>query len=406
MSDESICLVRGSINIDEFYDLPTIVRPGQTISAFNFSKRLGGKGANQARAAARAGARVLLDAAVGQGVEGESVKKELCGPVKGVEDIGVPFDAGDEPEGGILGERIRVWDDGSTGKAIIQRAEDGENSIIILAGANASLPSKPYTPLIPQNTTHLLLANEIPLDETLAYLRAAASQQNVTTIYNPSPMPTSSELAAFPWNCVGWLIVNEGELGDIAKAVFSSSKEVKLDGEGEVNGAVRYLTNGKDKEDGKKTIEAASIVAKALHTALPRLSSFDDDDSETSTAAVVNIICTLGASGVLHVRRSSFTASQGKDEVNAKCLPAAKLLRPIRDTTGAGDCFMGYLAAGLMRLQRKDGAGCAEGEEEKFEGVLKRCLTACSICVENEGAQDSYPTMAQVETRLAKNPIS
>jgi hypothetical protein len=49
--------------------------------------------------------------------------------VKGVEDIGVPFDAGDEPEGGILGERIRVWDDGSTGKAIIQRAEDGENSI-------------------------------------------------------------------------------------------------------------------------------------------------------------------------------------------------------------------------------------------------------------------------------------
>jgi ribokinase len=247
--------------------------------------------------------------------------------------------------------------------------------IVILAGANASLPSKPYTPLIPQNTTHLLLANEIPLDETLAHLRAAASQQNVTTIYNPSPMPTSSQLAAFPWNCVGWLIVNEGELGDIAKAVFGSSKEVKLDGE--VNEAVRYLTNGKDKEDGKKTIEAASIVAKALHTALPRLSSSDNNDSETSTAAVVNIICTLGASGVLYVRRSSSTASQGKHEVNAKCLPAAKLLRPIRDTTGAGDCFMGYLAAGLMRLQRKDGAGGEEGEEEKFEGVLKRCLTVC-----------------------------
>lgn len=186
-------------------------------------------------------------------------------------------------------------------------------------------------------------------------------------------MPTSSQLAAFPWNCVGWLIVNEGELGDIAKAVFSSSKEVKLEGEGEVNEAVRYLTNGKDKEDGKKTIEAARIVAKALHTALPRLSSSDDNDSETSTAAVVNIICTLGASGVLYVRRSSSTASQGKNEVKAKCLPAAKLLRPIRDTTGAGDCFMGYLAAGLIRLQRKDGG--EEGEEEKFEGVLKRCLT-------------------------------
>ncbi|KAJ9103131.1 hypothetical protein QFC21_002553 [Naganishia friedmannii] len=397
MSDESICLVRGSINIDEFYDLPTIVRPGQTISARNFSKRLGGKGANQARAAASAGARVLLDAAVGQGVEGESVKKELCAAVKGVEDIGVTFENDEKAEGSILGERIRVWSDGSTGKAIIQRAEDGENSIIILAGANASLPSKPYTPLIPQNSTHLLLANEIPLDETLAYLRAAASQTNVTTIYNPSPMPTGPQLAAFPWNCVGWLIVNEGELGDIAKAVFGESLEEGS--EGDVKDAVEYLTKKKE-EDGKKTLEAATVVAKALHTALPRLSSkSNDNDNKTNPdAAVVNIICTLGASGVLYVRSSS-TSQAGTD---AKCLPAAKLLRPIRDTTGAGDCFMGFLAAGLMRLREENG----DDAEDRFEGVLKRCLTACSMCVENEGAQDSYPTMAQVEARLAKNPIS
>ncbi|KAJ9119199.1 hypothetical protein QFC22_003691 [Naganishia vaughanmartiniae] len=370
MSDESICLVRGSINIDEFYDLPTIVRPGQTISALNFSKRLGGKGANQARAAASAGAQVLLDAAVGSGVEGESVKKELCEAVKGVENIGLTFDQGAKAEGRILGERIRTWDDGSTGKAIIQRAQDGENSIIILAGANASLPAKPYTSLIPPHTTHLLLANEIPLVETLAYLRAAAeSREDVTTIYNPSPMPTTKQLAAFPWECVGWLIVNEGELGDIAEAVFGESSSEGLDGS--VKDAVKYLTNGKGKDDdGEKTIEAANVVAKALHTALPRLSTSTD---KNTNATVVNIICTLGPSGVLYVRS---TATKGEAPA-AKCLPVAKLLRPIRDTTGAGDCFMGFLAAGLMRLQKEGGA--EEEQEEKFEGVLKRCLTRTSL---------------------------
>ncbi|KAI0771450.1 hypothetical protein BC629DRAFT_770323 [Irpex lacteus] len=48
------CVVRGSINIDEFFHLPSIVRPGQTLSSTNLTRRAGGKGANQAVAVARA----------------------------------------------------------------------------------------------------------------------------------------------------------------------------------------------------------------------------------------------------------------------------------------------------------------------------------------------------------------
>lgn len=121
-------LTHYATDIDEFFDVPQIVRPGQTISATSTSKRLGGKGANQAKAAACAGAVVLMDGAVGSGTEGREVIQELCAPVKGVKVPGVEVEAAGS-SGRILEDRIRVWDQGSTGKAIIQRAQDGENSI-------------------------------------------------------------------------------------------------------------------------------------------------------------------------------------------------------------------------------------------------------------------------------------
>lgn len=78
------CLCRGSISklscslkltpdIDEFYLLPHIVRPGETIASTGFSRKTGGKGANQAFACGRAGGRVVLDGNIG--VDGEAAKK-------------------------------------------------------------------------------------------------------------------------------------------------------------------------------------------------------------------------------------------------------------------------------------------------------------------------------------------
>jgi ribokinase len=314
-----------------------------------------------------------MDGAVGRGTEGKEVIRELCDEVRGVEDVGVEVKTGGE-KGRILEDRIRVWEEGSTGKAMIQRAQDGENSIsefrllrlaassladipsVILAGANFSEPPSPYTPLIPENTTHLLLANEIPFQSTLDYLKAAASSSpKVTSIYNPSPMPSADQLRTFPWHQVDWLIVNEGELGDIAGSVFDSSASISSD----VKSAVESLT--KASANDKVDEQAAITVAQSLHTLLPQLAQ---DKSERT----VNIICTLGAKGVLYVRSPAY----GEEVV--KRLSAAKLLRPIRDTTGAGDCFMGYLAAGLMRLQKEDKS---VDDGEAFDGVIKRCLTVC-----------------------------
>lgn len=97
-----------TLDIDEFFHLPHIVRRGETISSTGLTKRAGGKGANQAYAVGRAGGQVELDGAIGD--DGMWVKEML-------ESAGVGTD------------KLKVVKDEVTGRAVIQSAADGENSI-------------------------------------------------------------------------------------------------------------------------------------------------------------------------------------------------------------------------------------------------------------------------------------
>ncbi|KAE8542487.1 hypothetical protein D1P53_001266 [Cryptococcus gattii VGV] len=315
MSTGSRCLVRGSINIDEFFHLPHIVRPGETISSTGLTKRAGGKGANQAFAVARAGGQVELDGAIGD--DGMWVKEML-------ESAGVGTD------------KLMVVKDEVTGRAVIQ---------ILHAGANYYLPSPTPVPSL-STYTHLLVQNEVPLSSTLAYLTAAGqSSPPLTSVFNPSPMLTPSQLREFPWKHLSWLIVNEGELGDLLLAFGSSANP------------------GEAKADELQARASAGILE--LH------------ESEYFSKNV-GIICTLGAKGILYY----------EPEKEVGYLPAAKLQNPVKDTTGAGDCFAGYFVAGLM-------------SGKSLQDALKACLVACGICVENEGAMESVPTLEAVNKRLA-----
>ncbi|WVQ95977.1 hypothetical protein IAU59_003076 [Kwoniella sp. CBS 9459] len=345
------CLVRGSINIDEFFHLPHIVRPGETISSTSLTKRAGGKGANQAFAVARAGGQVVLDGCVG--VDGVWVKEMLQ---KGGVDVG----------------RLKVLDDELTGRAIIQSAADGENSIVLHAGANYHIPpssSSTSTPPDLSGIAHLLLQNEIPLSSTLSYL-TSAGLQGVVSVFNPSPMLTPDQLRQFPWKDLSWLIVNEGELGDLLLAFSDNSA---ADGNGKAKAGALDENSANLIEDAKKGI-------LALH----RNSFFSQN---------VGVICTLGSKGILYFDPT--TKSEGGKDVGVGVgvgyLPAGKLVNPLKDTTGAGDCFAGYFVAGLMERESRAG---------DLESVLKTCLTACAICVENQGAMDSVPARSAVIERL------
>lgn len=259
-----------------------------------------------------------------------------------------------------------------TGRAIIQSAADGENSIgtslaarsvpdgttVLHKGANFA-PRGAASPDL-SRYSHLLVQNEVPLDDTVAHVRAAGAN-GVVSVFNPSPMLLPEQLRAFPWDCLSWLIVNEGELLDLLQAMGIAGASA---------------ADGADAGDLKET-------AKRDMLALRNADGFSPS---------VGIICTLGAQGILCL-------SPGSE--NALYLPAGKIQDKVRDTTGAGDCFAGYFVAGLMR-------------DESVEDALKTCLTvsamaitrttadiqACAMCVEQPGAMDSYATLAAVRERM------
>ncbi len=160
-------VVIGSVNVDLVVASDRLPRPGETVLGGRFAVHDGGKGANQAVAAARAGARVTMIGAVGSDAHGERSIAAL------------------EAEG-IDTSRIRRIDDAATGVAIIAVGPRGENQIVVAPGANGRVTlDDPDRELIGQADA-LLTNHEIPPETTLDALRAAHAA-GVTAILNPAP---------------------------------------------------------------------------------------------------------------------------------------------------------------------------------------------------------------------------
>ncbi|KAI9513384.1 Ribokinase-like protein [Russula earlei] len=286
------CLVRGSLNIDEFFHVQHIVLPGQTISSTKFERRGGGKGANQAAAIARAGGAASLVGAVGE--DGAWLVRELEGYGVSTEGISVVQEA--------------------TGRAIVQLTPEGENCIGACRAARPTSQSDIERHLTA--TSHLLLQNEIPWASTLAYL-VNAHARGLVTIFNPSPMPVDAQLHAFPWKALSWLIVNEGEAEDLLRVVGGNLQGPNIE---------ECPANWPDDNNLRFAFGTLKKLCRCEH-----LSS-------------TGIVCTLGAAGVL---------ASICDQRELIYLPAAVLQGNVRDTTGAGDCFTGYFVAGLMQFGNK-----------------------------------------------------
>src|ERR1051325_2318444 len=112
-------VVVGSINVDLVVTADRFPRPGETLIGTSFARHPGGKGANQAVAAARMGARTVMIGAVGADPSGEFMRDTLA-------------------REGIETGLIRTIPEAPTGTALITVA-GGKNSIIVIAGANAGL---------------------------------------------------------------------------------------------------------------------------------------------------------------------------------------------------------------------------------------------------------------------------
>lgn len=120
-----------------------------------------------------------------------------------------------------------------TGRAIIQiSTSTADNSIILLPGSNYS--DYPLSSDLASTYSHMLVQNEIPIHQTCEAL-IKAKEAGLTTIFNPSPIPSKEHTETLiPWHSVDWLIVNEDEATDLAKAFGrSAEKEDALEQLGE-----------------------------------------------------------------------------------------------------------------------------------------------------------------------------
>lgn len=168
-------LVVGSSNTDMVIRVPELPKPGQTISGGEFQIFGGGKGANQAIAARRAGARVTFIAAVGDDDFGKTAIASIR--AEGIETTGIEVDYG-----------------APSGVALIFVNADGENCIGVAPGANARLT--PET-LIRQKHAFdaaglLLVQLEAPM-ETVAAAVSMAASRGVPAILNPAPAKQLSD---------------------------------------------------------------------------------------------------------------------------------------------------------------------------------------------------------------------
>lgn len=184
--------VFGSVNMDLVAYVDAVPGSGQTVQGREFRQVPGGKGANQALAAARAGAEVAFIGAVGDDAFGTQLRTTLVD--QGVEVSGLRT----EP--------------GASGVAHIVVDGSGANSIIVVAGANGSVTGlgEHDSPLI-EGSAALLLQLELPVPGVVAAARAARAA-GVPTVLTPSPArPLPAELV----ECVDLLVPNQHEAAAI-----------------------------------------------------------------------------------------------------------------------------------------------------------------------------------------------
>lgn len=287
-------VVLGSINRDLVVSVTAHPRPGETVAGDNLREFPGGKGANQAVAARRAGAETVLVGAVGDDGFGAAMQAFLAGEALDL-------------------SALRLVDHVPTGIALITLDAHGENSIIVVPGANAVLEPHDTEALGMAPGDCVLAQFEVPEGFIEAGFRRAR-MMGARTILNPAPMKalTPSLLAL-----TDMLVLNETEL------------------------------EGASGRTGLRTEN--EIVAAAQCLAGPNRA----------------VIVTLGPRGALAV------TAEGLIRIDGERVDAV-------DTTGAGDCFVGNLAAGLAR-------------DLTLAEAMHRAGRAAAISVTRAGAATSMP---------------
>lgn len=176
----------GSLNIDYVYQVDHFVQPGETMSSLSLQVNCGGKGLNQSVALARAGVEVWHAGCIGP--EGAFLRDKLT-------------------SAGVNTAFVRQVE-GSTGHAIIQVDQSGQNSILLYDGANSRI-TKPFVDEVLERFVPgdvVLLQNET---SCLGYIIDRAAERGMRIALNAAP--ANEKLSSLPLEKLSWLLVNEVE---------------------------------------------------------------------------------------------------------------------------------------------------------------------------------------------------
>lgn len=199
--------VVGSNMVDLITYIDRMPAPGETIEAPDFEIGCGGKGANQAVAAAKLGSRVTMVTKVGDDIFGENT-------IRNLDRFGI-----DTKHVGTVAGR-------SSGVAPIFVEPSGENAILIVKGANLDLCPADVDAAQEdlRDAGLILLQTEIPL-ETVRHTIRRAAEWGVTTVLNPAPVPADMRLEDL--DGLGYLIPNESELALLSGLPTGTEDEIR-----------------------------------------------------------------------------------------------------------------------------------------------------------------------------------
>ena len=296
--------VFGSLNADIVLNVVNMPYPGETRLCNSYNTVPGGKGANQAVAAARAGSSVKMFGAVGNDEFGMMLLRSLR-------------------ENKVDLSGIRTVDE-PTGCATICVDESGENMILVACGANHVCLAENIPNDVLRQSSHLLLQMEIETAENWKAIERAKAN-NCKVILNMAPAQVVPDEV---FKNIDYLIVNEHEAKYIARHQFLPSRNV---------------------------IECARQIAK-------------NND--------LTVVITLGSEG-----------SIAGDKANIWQIPSPVIDQ--KDTTGAGDAYVGNFAAAL-------------DSGESLLNALAFASTAGALACLKEGAQTSFPTVQETSHLLGQ----
>jgi ribokinase len=277
----------GSINADYFYRVPHFPAPGETLSAESFSSGLGGKGANQSVAAAKAGTEVIHIGAVGP--DGDWA----------IETLG---------QHGVKTDQIAKVDV-PTAHAIITLDPSGENQIVLFSGANAAQDIDRIEAALSAATSAdtLLLQNETSHQVVAAEMAVA---KGMRVVYSAAPFELAAIEAVLPY--VTLLSVNEVEAEQLMGSMDCSLSDLP--------------------------VEQVLVTKGSKGATLYNLGQTE----VTLSPGIAGQRPTAPLGGRFASARGQAQPSDGEWQIS---IPSFQV--DVVDTTGAGDTFTGVFAAGL-----------------------------------------------------------